>query len=392
MANQDGFPWPQQPPQPPSPQQQPSPPPWAAGPPPSEPKRSGRKRTIWIVAVSAVVAVGLVVGLLVWAPWHKVPVAPTAVNLQSPTATSVLVSWTASKGGATIDHYLVLRDGRQVGSVPASQTSYTDNGLSPGTNHRYTVVAASGTQRSSPSKANSVTTIAPSPVGLAAGQATWTTVAFHWTPSPKAPAPSEYVIYSAGTSIAVVPGTITSYNVTGLKPGTANQYQVVAKWGNQASSPTATLDAPTLLPPLQGSVPVHVTTTSTPGSGASLHVGEKWDDSWTFSSNCTSSKCTLTTNAEFAAPGFASQPFTMILTGSGSGYAGSAHADVTKCGSINVHNTVTLHITPDKGAVTNGGWNSWSGTMVLSSPYVMASSTTFCPVQSWNFGVTGTHG
>jgi hypothetical protein len=42
--------------------------------------------------------------------------------------------------------------------------------------------------------------------------------------------------------------------------------------------------------------------------------------------------------------------------------------------------------------VQNGGWNAWSGTMVLSSPYVMASSTTFCPMQAWDFSVTGTRG
>ena len=68
------------------------------------------------------------------------------------TATSVLVSWIPSQGGYTIDRYLVSRDGRQVGSVPASQTSYTDSGLAPGTAHRYTIVATSGTLRSSYSR------------------------------------------------------------------------------------------------------------------------------------------------------------------------------------------------------------------------------------------------
>src|SRR5215472_10529127 len=147
MANQDALPWPSQPP------------PWSASPPPSGPTRPGRRRKTWIIALSAVVVVGLVIGLIVWAPWHKVPVAPAAVHAQSPTATSVLVSWAPSQGGATIDHYLVLRDGRPVGDVPASQTSYTDTGLAPGTAHRYTLIATSGTQRSSPSLAVKVTTI-----------------------------------------------------------------------------------------------------------------------------------------------------------------------------------------------------------------------------------------
>jgi hypothetical protein len=427
MANQDAFPWPPQPPQPPQPppqppqqsqpsqppqpqpqppqpqppQPQPQPPPWPSSSPwppsspPSGPTGSGRRRKTWIIALSAVAVVGLAVGLIVWAPWHKVPVAPTVVNAQSPTATVVLVSWAPSKGGATVDHYLILRDGKQVGSVPASQTSYTDNGLAPGTVHRYTIVATSGTQRSSPSIEKKVTTLAPSPVGLAVGQKTWTTVDFHWSPSPKGPVPSEFVIYSGGsprTSIAVVPGTIDSYSVTGLTPGSVYQYQVAAKWGEQQSRLTPALAAATLSPPLQGDVPVHVTTTSTPGAGASLSVGQKWSDTWKFSSNCTENKCTVTTDAEFAAPGFGAQPFTMTLTSSGSGYAGTTNAEVSKCGSINVKNTVTLRITPNQGAVSNGAWNAWSGTMMLSSPYVMASSTTFCPVQSWNFTVTGTQG
>jgi|SRR5271165_22223 len=378
MANQDAFPWPPAPPAPPPP-------------PPSGSARPGRMRETWIISLSAVVVVGLAVGLVVWAPWHKVPVAPAAVHAQSPTATSVLVSWAPSQGGATIDFYLVLRDGRQVGDVPASQTSYTDTGLAPGTAHRYTIIAASGTQWSSPSLAVKVTTIAPSPVGLAVAQQTWTTVDVHWSPSPKGPVPDEYLIYSGGTSIATVPGTIDSYSVTGLTPGTAYQYQVAAKWGGRESRLSPALTATTLTPPLQGSVPVHVTTLSTPGSGASLNVGQKWNDTWTFSSACTGKRCTLTTHAEFAAPGFAAQPFTMTLSSSGSGYAGSTQADITKCGSINVKNTVTLNVTPDKGAVQNGGWNAWSGTMVLNSPYVTASSTTFCPAQSWHFAVTGTH-
>jgi hypothetical protein len=378
MASQDAFPWP---------------PPPAAGPAgPAGPARPGRRRKRWIISLSAVAVVGLAAGLVVWAPWHKVPVAPAVVHVLSPTATSVLVSWAPSKGGATIDRYLVLRDGRQVGDVPASQTSYTDTGLGPGTAHRYTIVAASGTQRSSPSVAVDVKTITPSPAGLAIVQETWTTVDFRWSPSPKGPVPDEYLIYSGGTSIAAVPGTVDSYTVSGLNPDSAYQYRVAAKWGGHQSRLSPALTAATLTVPLQGNVPVHVTTLSTPGPGASLSVGQKWNDTWMFTSDCTGNRCTLTTDAEFAAPGFAPQPFTMTLTSSGSGYAGSTKAEITKCGSINVKNTVTLSITPNKGAVQYGAWNAWSGTMVLSSPYVTASATTFCAVQSWDFSVTGTHG
>ena len=363
--------------------------PWP--PPPPGPVHPNRRRATWLVAAAAVALIALAAGAVIWAPWHKAPLAPTAVRAQSRTATSVLVSWTPARGGATVDRYLVLRDGRQVGSVPARQASYTDNGLTPGTAHGYTIVAASRTQRSGPSPAAKVTTITPSPVGLAAGQATWTTVALHWAPSPRGPVPSEYVIYSGGTSIAVVPGTVDAYDVTGLTPGTAYRYQVAAKWGGQKSRPSPALAASTLAVPLQGDVPVQLITLSTPGSGASLKVGQGWTDTWTFSSSCSVNKCTLTTHAEFAAPGFTVQPFTVAMSSSGPGYAGHATADITKCGPVNVKNTVTLSVSPIKGAIQNGGWKAWSGTLVLSSPYVMATSSTFCAVQSWTFSITGGH-
>jgi hypothetical protein len=81
----------------------------------------------------------------------------------------------------------------------------------------------------------------------------------------------------------------------------------------------------------------------------------------------------------------------VTLNRSGSGYAGTTKAEITQCQSINVHNTVSLTISPDHGGVTNGGWTSWSGTMVLTSPYVTASGGYFCPSQNWNFAITGTH-
>src|ERR1700683_2776110 len=332
-----------------------------------------RKRPKWLFVAAGAVVVVLVAGILIWAPWHQSPVAPTAVHGQSPTATSVLVSWTPSKGGATIDKYLVLRNGAQGGSVTANQTSFLDSGLAPGTAYRYTVIAESGTQRSSPSLRDVVTTIAPSPVGLTAGQETWTTVTFHWSPSPKGPAPDSYVIYSGGSPVTTVPGTAGTYLVTGLSTGTSYQYQGTEKWGHRECS-----------------VPVAFTVVSTPGTGASLKVGEKWNDSWNFRSACSSTTCTLTADAEFAPPNLSVQPFTVRLTSSGSGYAGTAKAKITQCQSINVENTVSLRLAPKQGGVSNGGGSSLSGTMVLTSPYVTASGGFYCPAQNWNFDLNGT--
>lgn len=48
-------------------------------------------------------------------------------------------------------------------------------------------------------------------------------------------------------------------------------------------------------------------------------------------------------------------------------------------------------VAADNGAVDNGAWNSWNGTLDLESPYVTASSTTFCPAQGWHFTLAGSH-
>jgi hypothetical protein len=368
-----------------------APPAWGPagwGPPVPAPPR--RRRRVWPLALTGVLAFGLGAGLLVWAPWNTPPPgAPAAVVAISRTATSAVVSWAASKGGATADHYLVLRDGAQVGSVAASQTSFTDNGLAPGTKHRYTIIAAAGGQRSSDSVEAKVTTITPSPVGLAGVKATWTTATFHWSPSPLGPVPTAYEIDSAGGAVATVPGTTNSYDLTALAPGHSYQYQVIARWGNSASAPSATVTVSTLAPPLNDEVPVTLDTVSTPGAGASLSVGDHWSDTWEFAPHCAAASCPMTADADLAAPGFAIREFAVALHNSGGKYSGTTKAQISKCSTVNDTNTITLSIAP-KGAVTNGAWNAWTGTMKVSAPYTTVGDE-FCPAQSWTFAVSGTH-
>jgi hypothetical protein len=346
---------------------------------------------VWPLALTGVLVFGLVAGLLIWAPWNTSPPgAPAAVVATSRTATSAVVSWAASKGGAIPDHYLVLRDGAQVGSVAAGQTSFTDNGLAPGTTHHYTIIAAAGTQRSSKSVAARVTTITPSPVGLTGVKATWTTVTFRWSPSPLGPAPAAYEIKGDDGTVATVSGTTNSYNLTGLAPGHSYQYQVIARWGNFSSDPSATVTVSTLAPPLNGKVPVNLNTVSTPGGGASLKVGDHWSDTWLFAPHCTASGCTMTAHADLAAPGFAVKAFTVGMHGSGGKYSGTTKAQISSCSTVKDTNTITMTITA-KGAVTNGAWSTWRGTMKVNAPYTTVGDE-YCPAQSWTFAVSGTHG
>jgi Fibronectin type III domain len=137
-------------------------------PPPPVPSSAevGRRRRppLWALLAGGVALVGLVVGLLVWAPWSPRPQAPTAVHVSSPTATTALVSWAAPKGGATPDQYDIMRDGKEQGIVPGSRTSWTDTGLAPGGKYSYTVITVGNGQKSGPSATTPVTTITPPPV------------------------------------------------------------------------------------------------------------------------------------------------------------------------------------------------------------------------------------
>jgi hypothetical protein len=331
--------------------------------------------------------VALVAGLLVWQPWNPPPNAPTAVAVSSPTATTAQVTWTASKGGATPSQYLIFRDGKQVGSVPASQTSWTDSGLAPGSSHQYTVAASGGGQQSGQTTPSPVTTITPSPGGLKVVKATYTSVDVSWAPSPKGPQPDGYTVYDGTTPVDSVDGTTTSYTYSNLTLGQQHSISITARWGSATSAPSAALSVTTLNAPLSGSVPLTWKVLTTPGAPAWGKPGQTWTDTWQFSASCNAS-CTLSDSGEFAPPGLAVTPFTVKLNPSGSGFSGSTTAQVTTCQGVKVNNAITVSLSP--GSVSNGAWSAWTGNLSISSPYVTANSTYYCPAQSWTFSLSGT--
>jgi hypothetical protein len=362
-----------------------APPPGSGAPPPAEPPK--RRHRIWPLALTGVVVFGLVAGLLTWRPWvTRAPSPVTTVATSSQNATSATITWTPPKGGTRPDHYLISRDGQPVGQAEGGKTSYTDRGLTPGSTHYYTVIAASGDLKSQPAARVKVVTVAPAPIKLSGTGATWSTVTFSWAPSPLGPTPSQYVVYDGSRPVATLPGTATTYTVGGLSPGHGCQCTVVARWGSAASAPSAALAAAALDPPLNGGRPVNLKTLSTPGGDASLSVGDHWGDQWTFAPSCSGTTCKMTVHADLAAPGFVVKEFTVLL-GSGLRYSGSTQAQISRCASVNVTNTITLNIAASNGGVRHGAWTAWTGAMEVSSPYT-AVGDEFCPTQSWRFSVT----
>jgi hypothetical protein len=153
----------------------PAEPPPAAGPLAAAP--APRPRRAWalpvIVAVVAVV-LGLIAGLLIWAPWKSPPLLrPAGLTAGPSTTSSVAFRWSRPATGPPPGRYVILRDGQVAGSVPGTVTSYRATGLAPATAYRYRVTAERGGQRSAPSPVIVLTTSTP-PVSAARLQGPWT--------------------------------------------------------------------------------------------------------------------------------------------------------------------------------------------------------------------------
>lgn len=129
----------------------------------------------WAVAAVAIAAVlGLIGGLLIWAPWKTPPLLrPAGLAAGPSTTSSVALSWSRPVTGPAPDRYVISRDGTVIGSVPGTVTSYRDTGLPPATVYRYRVAAEWGGKRSGLSSALVVSTSTP-PVAAARLQGQWT--------------------------------------------------------------------------------------------------------------------------------------------------------------------------------------------------------------------------
>jgi hypothetical protein len=359
---------------------------------PLVPPSPARRRPLrWpLLALAGVAAIALVAGLIVWHPWDPPPAAPAALHGTSPTATSVRLAWPASAGGGTPGHYLVLRDGRQAAEVPASQTTWTDQGLAPGTTHRYTVKAAGSGGTSGPSVAATVTTLTPSPVGLRVVTKNWVSVTLAWRPSPLGPVPSQYVIYYGGAPVGTVPGTTNMYVDQAATPGETFHYTVVAQWGAHESRPSAQVTGSTTAAALNGNVPVTVTTTSIPSGSTGPYTGEVKNYTWNFSPNCFATGCPqVHTDGAFPTSAGGYTYFTVTLTASGDTYSGTVTGLSAHCESTNITETLTVRLTANKGQVSNGAWRDWIGTAVLTSPYTSTGGGSYCPTSSWDFSLSG---
>jgi len=222
----------------------------------------------------------------------NVPAAPAGVTATAGNGRAT-VSWTkpADGGSPILRNWIRVENpatGLQVGTlrqVPASSTSYTVTGLTNGTPYRFLVRSENSIglgAYSAPAEATPSPTAPAAPTGLAAvpgnGRAT-----VSWTASSNGGSPLlRYWIRvenpTTGAQIGAlreVPGSATSFTVTGLTNGTPYRFRVRAENAVGLSSYTAPSN--TAIP--MATAPAAPTgVTATPGSGEATV-------SWNLSSN-----------------------------------------------------------------------------------------------------------
>jgi chitodextrinase len=218
-------------------------------------------------------------------PDTTAPSMPTGL-VATPVSTSEIdLSWVAATDNVGVTGYKVYRNGSAVGTTTGALT-FKDTGLTAATSYSYTVgaVDAAGNESAQSTAVNSSTqapdTTPPTvPTGLTVTNVTSTTASLSWAASTDNVGVSSYKVYRNGSLVTAV-GT-TSFNDTGLAPGTTYTYTVSAydAMNNESaqSAPVgATTTAPDTTPP---SVPTGLTVTGTTNSTVSL--------SWTTSTDNT---------------------------------------------------------------------------------------------------------
>ncbi len=161
------------------------------------------------------------------------PSTPTGLLASAVSSSQINLSWTASTDNVGVTGYRVYRAGALLVTLGAV-TTYQNTGLSASTSYSYTVQAidAAGNASAQSASASATTqaapdTIAPSvPTGLTGTAVSSTQINLTWNPSTDNVAVASYQVYLNDALMANT--TVTSFQHTGLTPGTTYNYRVTA--------------------------------------------------------------------------------------------------------------------------------------------------------------------
>lgn len=212
------------------------------------------------------------------------PSTPTGLAATPVSLSQINLSWTASTDNVGVTGYGIFRDGLQVGTTAA--TSYSDTGLSAGTNYTYAVDAfdAAGnlsTQSSTVSTSTLSDTTAPSvPTGLTATAVSSSQVNLSWSASSDNVGVTGYDIYRNGVQVATT--AATSYSDIGLSASMGYTYTVAAfDAEDNVSAQSGSVSATTLASSSTDTTPPSVP----PGLSASAVSSSQINLTWTASTD-----------------------------------------------------------------------------------------------------------
>ncbi len=185
------------------------------------------------------------------------PTAPTGLTISSLASSSLTLSWSAATDNVGVVGYNIVRES-SLGSpvtIPVTGTNYNDSGLAPNTSYSYHVVAYDAAGNDS-GNSNTVTITTPpasftisSPYNLTTLAVSTSGIDVSWGASTDVSGTPEYHLFRDGA--LAVTTTATSYNDTGLNPGTVYWYYVTAidpssqnNSGESNTSQTSTLPLP----------------------------------------------------------------------------------------------------------------------------------------------------
>src|SRR3989440_571147 len=161
------------------------------------------------------------------------PSTPAALSASAVSPSQIDLSWTASTDNVGVTGYRVYRAGTLLATLGAV-TTYQTTGLAASTSYSYTVQAvdAAGNASAQSASASATTQVAPDaqapsvPTGLTGTAVSSTQINLTWNASTDNVAVRSYQVYLNDAQIAST--TVTSYQHTGLTPGTTYNYRVGA--------------------------------------------------------------------------------------------------------------------------------------------------------------------
>ena len=172
---------------------------------------------------------------------------PTNLRITGQTQTSISLAWNPSNSSIAINRYEIFRNGTRIADVPGYVFTFTDNGLTAGTSHEYTVranaLSAHSNIATGTTSANVQEPTLQPPTNLREGARTHNSIRIDWNLPSVMTNIQGFRIFRNNQSLTTVGAGVTSFTDTQLAANTSFSYRVASfnHAGNEAASNTITL-------------------------------------------------------------------------------------------------------------------------------------------------------